>query len=252
MACKFVAKNKEKSLLYDKLVQTNEGVALENYAYTKTTEFQSWFGNGEVDANGEPAINENYEYVNERGETRPVKRDSQIMSETPEISMKDFADQIDNLTEIFKMAGVDVEIVLNTDMDELGSVVTINGKTTIEFNPRKAKQDTVFHEFGHMLVDMYGDSPVIQRGIEHLRGTELEKALRKLYPQLSEKQFAKELLTTAIGIEAAKIFQAKQRLKAESTKGAFGKLKAWRYWLDHFFQTLAEKLGIGVYPVKRL
>jgi hypothetical protein len=252
MACSFVAKNGEKSILYDKLANVSQGTAIKNFAYTKTDSFANWFGNGKLDANGEPDLDVNGEFTNEAGETKGYLKDESVHSEMGEITMEDFNSQIESLTSMFEEAGLDIEVSFNADMGALGSVITVNGKTSIEFNPRQVKKDTVWHEFGHILVDMYGDRHVIERGIEHLKDTALAKQLKKMYPHLTDEQFGKELLTTAIGIEAARLHDYRARLYVESGKDIIGKVRAWQFWFEHFLKSLAEKLGIGITPVKRL
>lgn len=251
-SCKFNASNGKQSMLYDKLSKLSSNTALKNWAMTRTPAFQNWFGNGLTDVNGEPSLNEFGEFVNEQGDTMSIARNQLETALTAEMTVEDMVEQIETLTDIFSIAGVDVDVEMNADMLGSGSVVTLNGVTTVELNPRKIKKDTIFHEFGHILVDLFNDKKLIEKGIESLRGTELEKKLKKIYSHLSEEDFGKELLTTAIGIEAANEFDYLKKYRAEKGKSIVGKIKNWKFWFFHFLKQLGKQLGIGQTPAKKL
>ena len=58
-------------------------------------------------------------------------------------------------------------------MADAGNVITVNGKTTVTFNPRKVRGDTFFHEFGHIFIDLLGNDRVVKKGIENFEYAEV-------------------------------------------------------------------------------
>ena len=80
------------------------------------------------------------------------------------------------------------------------------GKPVILINPNAIFKTTAIHEFGHIFLDSFPQgikNPRLQRAYKMLQGTPLEAEIRALYPELNEEQFAKELITTAIGRKGA-------------------------------------------------
>ena len=81
MACDVTIKNyKTNSLLYNELLNMtgNAEQATRLYLNTKSKAFKDWFGNGEVDENGEPRITNDYDnynvvYLNENGDKKAVR-----------------------------------------------------------------------------------------------------------------------------------------------------------------------------------
>jgi hypothetical protein len=249
--CKFVAPNGNKSNLYDKIYsQFGSKTAIKGWATTRTQEFKNWY-DGEKDANGEPVLNELNEFVNKNGDIRNL---SDILEDyiSQTTTLEAFSKQVEDLTDIFTNQGLNIEVKLNSDANDIGSVVTINGTTTLEFNPRKIKSDSAFHEFGHIYVDMLGEHKHVTRGIELLKDTPLWNKVKNLYPNLSEDRLGKEVLTTAIGIEAAKEFAVRAKLRDLRGQGLLSNLKNIVTWVQHFFKLIADKLGIGMTPARRL
>ena len=79
----------------------------------------------------------------------------------------------------------------------------------IEINPNYVKKDTVIHEFGHLFVDLLGgmNNNFIKRGRKILEGSDIEAEVIKNYgDELSGELLDKEILTTAIGIEGANLY----------------------------------------------
>lgn len=78
----------------------------------------------------------------------------------------------------------------------------------IVINPEFLSSDTVFHEFGHLYIELLGENdPLIQNAINQLIGTELYDTVKKQYPELSGLNLDKEVLATALGMEADMIFK---------------------------------------------
>ena len=106
----------------------------------------------------------------------------------------------------FAAAGVDVDVEFDTSIDSIGQIAPELGKPTIRINPNIVRKDTVFHEFGHLYIDLLGvTNPVVARAIEQLRDTDLYKRVEENYPHLYGEMLDKEVLATAIGLEGAKI-----------------------------------------------
>lgn len=87
------------------------------------------------------------------------------------------------------------------------------GKPVILVNPNKLFKTTAIHEFGHVFIDSFPggiNNPRLQRALNLLEGTELEREIKALYPELNEEMFAKELITTAIGRKGSDIWDSSE------------------------------------------
>jgi len=252
MSCKFNAPNGSLSNLFDKVYNGwGKPNAVKVWSAVQSKEFKDWYAKGATDVNGEPVLTELNEFVNEAGESLHIADVTQESLDP--ISLEDYSSQIEELTKMFEDQGLDITVTLDSDSDSIGSVITIDGKTEVKFNPRKIKTDSVFHEFGHILIDMLGvDHPVVQRGIEHLKGTPLWNQIEQLYPELKGERLAKEILTTAVGMEAATYHQEKIRLRELRNGSVLQNIKGWKTWAKHFFNIIADKLGIGQTAAQKL
>ena len=149
MACKYKAPNGKMSELYDKVYQSyGHKTALTAWAQTQTKQFKEWY-KGEFDINGEPVL-QNLEFVNKGRDKVKI----QILEDGMPINNAAAVEQIQMLTDVFTDLGLDIEVKANTEMADAGNVITVNGKTTVTFNPRKVRGDTFFHEFGHIFIDL--------------------------------------------------------------------------------------------------
>ncbi|MBS1960715.1 MAG: hypothetical protein JST04_00760 [Bdellovibrionales bacterium] len=145
--------------------------------------------------------------------------------------------KVKDLQSTFSKIGINIKVEKDTNLNEIANVQD----GIIKFNPNKIKSDTIYHEFGHVYVDLLGyNNPQIQAGINQLRGTELWSNIEQLYPELNQEQLEKEVLTTAIGIEADKIFKDNQS-KAK-----------WQIWLDNIFRAIAKLFGVNESVAKQL
>lgn len=107
----------------------------------------------------------------------------------------------------------------------------------IRINPNKVFKDTVFHEFGHIYIDLLGyDHPLVQEGIAKLRNGTLWNKIKELYPELDDEQLGKEVLTTSIGNEAADISQ-----------------ESWiKYWVRRILAAIGKLIGINTSASRKL
>jgi hypothetical protein len=128
-------------------------------------------------------------------------------------TMENFMNQLERLKKAFLEAGIDVTVELDADLDIKGRAVNMpDGTKKVILNPLKITEDTAIHEFGHFLVEMLDGDPILDRAYEELKNTELAKAVREAYPEYSEEDYRRELITTAIGLTGAKIERNKPNL----------------------------------------
>lgn len=227
MACTYLAPNGRPSNLYDSAVaKYNKQTALSIFTFAQTKTFKTQFKDAELDTNGEPTL----DYL-EKNNLVGYIPDFALERETDK---KVLEDKIDRVTNAFLAAGVDIVVESDIEMEDTAKVMTKHNRLTIKFNPEKAKKDSIFHEAGHAYIDMMGgvDNAFIQKGIEQVKGTKLWKDIKRLYPELNETLLAKEVLTTAIGIEASKLYDSEQ------------KRKDWKFWINRLFQKIAELFGV--------
>jgi hypothetical protein len=236
MACKFFAKNGNPSILYDDLAtKYNDNTAEVTWLKTRTDEFNTMFPNAILDTNGEPTISF-------------LENMNQVLVST-ETSIPDFytvendvqQQKLNKVKSAFIDAGVDIVFEQNDNLESSGKVMTKNNRLVIQVSPSKMKDDSYFHEGGHILVDMIGeDSELIQTGINHLRNTKLWNDVALIYPELTGNKLGKEVLTTAIGIEANKLFNEEQQMGR------------WKIWLRSMLNKFKDLLNIEVDVAERL
>ena len=141
---------------------------------------------------------------------------------------------VNELTDSFVRAGVNVEVEVDTTISDSGQVLPHEegGKFRIKVNPNLMVKDTVFHEFAHIYVNLLGwDHPLIQRGIAQLKGTELWNQIAAVYPDYSQSQLEKEVLVTAIGHEGAKLTHKNP--------------SRFQTWLNKVFREIGKLFGIN-------
>ena len=111
-----------------------------------------------------------------------------------------------HLKEAFAKAGITVDVEYDTELPVLGEVRSGEVNPIVVLNPNLVKEDTAYHEFGHIYIDMLGiNDPVVAAAIAQLRDTHLYKQVQEMYPELTGDRLDKEVLATAIGLEGAKI-----------------------------------------------
>ena len=136
---------------------------------------------------------------------------------------------VKKLTNVFEKEGIHIDTIYDFTSPDSGNIGKVNEIPTIVINPIRMKDDTVYHEFGHIYVDMIGyDSPLIKRGIKQVINTKLADAIRIHNPNLNQVQFEKEVLTTAIGTKSDAFIKNPEALKA------------WNFWLNRLYRSINE------------
>jgi hypothetical protein len=133
--------------------------------------------------------------------------------------------KIARLKKSFSKAGVQVEVVYGKLPPGVKGQVQ-NGKVTLD--PNQMAEDTAYHEFGHILLDML-PLEELDRYIE--QAIQLNPTIAQMvsvkYPELTGRDYGKEVLTTVIGLEGARIERknpSKLRILINKILRALGKL----------------------------
>ena len=119
--------------------------------------------------------------------------------------------KIQLMKELFAEQGVEVDIEMNADIDANAQIVYKSGdKPLIQI--KNAFKDTVFHEFGHLYIDLLGpDHTLIKKAKNGLEGSPLYNEVKATYPHLSKEDLDNEVLATALGREGSEIFDSMQK-----------------------------------------
>jgi hypothetical protein len=139
--------------------------------------------------------------------------------------------KIEHLQKAFKKIGLDVEVKINDSIEGFGEVSFINGKPVITLKSETLRAgDTEYHEFAHVYVELLRQSnpKLIEEGLAQIRDTELFSEIQSLYPELSLERLEIEVLTTAIGREAAFL--------SNSPK--------WKIWLNKLWYALKNLFNL--------
>lgn len=127
-----------------------------------------------------------------------------------EDSLTDAERKIDLMKQV-----LNAEVIIDASIEDSGQLLPANhplskkyNKPVIVINPNKLFSDTVFHEFGHLYIDLLKEyDGVLNQAYELLRDTKFYSEIAKEYPELSGIDLDKEVLATAIGLEGDKIFK---------------------------------------------
>ena len=150
------------------------------------------------------------------------------MSEMERETMESAANKIAKLKSAFKSVGIQVDVVFDNSIEGLGEVDTSGENPVIRLNPETFRTDTVYHEFGHLFVDLLGkDNPLVQEALAQIRNSDVLEEVQIKYPELSQEEAEMEALVTEIGRKAAdKAKQSQSKLMTVIKKilRAIGKL----------------------------
>ncbi len=147
---------------------------------------------------------EQYSKIREARERQDTEEDRKLRRGDFKITSAE--QQITKLQKAFRKVGVNTNVVFDTTLESQGQISLENGVPTIRINPDLMEGDVVYHEFGHLYVDLLGyNNPAVQAAIQELRDTTLYEEVQARYPELNQEQLDKEVLATAIGLEGARI-----------------------------------------------
>ena len=161
----------------------------------------------------------------------PTQYSKPLSTNTKKVdSVDETARKIEMMTKSFP----GTEVIIDGDMPSgtMGEISYKDGAPSIKINPREVQSDTVFHEYGHLFIDLLGgmSNPFIKRGRDLLKDSEVESRVISSgeYNNIPQEVLDKEILATAIGEEAVKLDES----------STFGR------WIKIFFNKL--KLAIGL------
>tara|TARA_R100000700_G_scaffold41277_1_gene61208 strand:- start:2140 stop:6672 length:4533 start_codon:yes stop_codon:yes gene_type:complete len=126
-----------------------------------------------------------------------------------EEALSESAKKASKLQDVFKNVGIKTRIEFTNDLAENVSA-DVRGvgprSAVIRLNNEYLQDDSVYHEFGHIYVDLLGmQNPLIRQALKQLQGSSIALDVIDAYPHLDGVKLDKEILATAIGIEGAKI-----------------------------------------------
>lgn len=116
-------------------------------------------------------------------------------------------------------AAMDVQVIMDDSIESskvLGKndpKVVSAGKPVVLVNPNRIFKTTAIHEFGHIFIDSFPkgiNNPRLQRALKMLEGTDLEREVKEMYPELDAEMLAKEIIVTAIGRKGAEIWDSNE------------------------------------------
>lgn len=227
MACKYFANNGKPSKLYEDVMQKHgAAIATKTWDLVRTPAFKNAYGDLPVDSNAEITI--------ESLERLDIITTLKSVINKPETTQT-FRFRAEKLQQAFKDAGVEIDLVENLDLENTAQV---EGKV-LQYNPNKIQQDSVYHEFGHILIDAIGYSdPLIQNAVRELSKDPLKSIISILNPELSSERLNKEVLASKLGIEA--------------NKEVAGRTDGFRFYYNMIVDKLKILLGIETSAVEQL
>lgn len=180
-----------------------------------------------------------YDYwmaLEEPSDLPAAPEESQTPPETPDKSKR----ILDMLARKF---GATVEYTKDLPAHTIARVSRQGDRPIIQVHPDRIQQDTLFHEYAHIMIDGIGglSNPMVARGVELLRGTTLWEEVAGRYPDLSEQGLAKEVLAEAIGREASQLAITTPTL-----------LKQVKDWLNLMYNKLRQVFGLSTGDVRSL
>jgi hypothetical protein len=142
----------------------------------------------------------------------------QLDSQGEDVDFAQTRKVITKLKSNFAKSGINVEVGFDVSLDVLAKMTYTQKGPKIAINPRLMKEDTAFHEFAHIYVDILGlNHPIVQEILAEVEGTSMANKIRARYTNRAdemglnlseadlERKLQKELVATVIGLEGGKI-----------------------------------------------
>ena len=154
-------------------------------------------------------------------------------------------DQLKHLKDTFASIGINITVKFDENLPVKGRVINKSETSAdILLNPEMMSEDTHFHEFSHILIDLLGeDNKLVKEALALVNGTELHEQIKAEYKDLSEKAALHETLITAVGMRAA--LKVKQKQEIESRSRLLTGVNKFLRGLKNFFglrDTAVDKL----------
>jgi len=143
--------------------------------------------------------------------------------------------QFEKLSKVFAKHGIKATLIADTELQGKSHISKTDDEVTIIYNPNTVSTDSIFHEFGHLYVELITETGFIEAGVAQLKDTKIWKRVQKLYPHYSGTKLANEVLTTAIGEYARDMDKS-----------------PIRFWLTRLFDRVAKLFGISQNVARQL
>lgn len=204
-----------------------------NAKYGDNSEIVTVDNNGIVDIDITPiaqavinkALGDNSDPLADESGTNTQQRKSYNLQGISDETLEDMEAKVSIMESKFADLGVATHFILDGDLDASGQLLgtsdprykdmiasgEINDSDgVIVVNPKLLYSDTVFHEYGHLFIDLMGgmNNPRIKYAYSKIQNSPLVNTVRVNYPELTGDNLAKEIMATAIGKEATDIFEA--------------------------------------------
>ncbi len=139
------------------------------------------------------------------------------------------------LSELKRMyPSIPVEVLENLATDEGITLLGQLSEDGIQINKNEARQDTILHEFSHLIVPLIKNSNIYKNGTELIKKTKYYSEAKERYPNYNEEELLEEALIQLVG---------EQSLDVITTKLDGTTIEKILDWLKFFWNRLKAVLG---------